>query len=143
MDSTQAQEVLERNEEYLKIMVSKFMRRCSQNNRNGIVSREDLMQEITLCFLDEVEKHGEETARRQKYTFLQSMYRAVMTAYPVSVPPCSSRFKKITENIVVERWEDIREKIVVDDFTPKTIDRLSMPLITYESRAWNSERILF
>ena len=62
MDNTQAQEILERNETFLKITVSKFMRRCSQKNRTGVISREDLLQEVTLCFLSEVEKHGEETA---------------------------------------------------------------------------------
>jgi len=127
MDSTQAQEILERNETFLKITVSRFMRKCSASNRNGVLSREDLLQEVTLCFLSEVEQYGEETAKTHRLSLLQSMYQAVMTAYPLSVPKRSSGFKKITsKHLQIEEWGSMADRIRVDDFTVKTLDRISI-----------------
>ena len=127
MNNTQAQEVLERNEEFLKITVSKFMSKCRQSNRTGVISREDLMQEVTVCFLSEVEQYGEETARTHRLSLFHSMYQAVMTAYPLSVPKRSSGFKKITEKrLIFHEWESMAYKVRTDDFTAKTIDRISI-----------------
>lgn len=126
MESAIAQEVLKRNEEFLKITVSKFMSRCKQDNTNGVISREDIMQELTLCFLSEVEKHGEKVARMQKYTFLHAMYSTVIQAYPLTVPKRTSGFKKIIANITLDSWEDVQDRITVDDFTAETIESLSI-----------------
>ena len=127
MNNTQAQEILERNEEFLRITVSRFMRRCSQSLSNGVLSRENLMQEVTICFLAEVEKYGEETARTHRLSLFHSMYQAVMTAYPLSVPKRSSGFKKITEkHLIIHEWESIAYKVRTDDFTAKTINRISI-----------------
>ncbi len=58
-----AEKIIERNEEYLEIVVSCFMRKCRTAYRGGMVSREDLWQEITLCFLAKAEQYGEENTR--------------------------------------------------------------------------------
>lgn len=122
-----AQEVLERNENFLKITVSNFMRKCSQRNRNGVLSREDLMQEVTLCFLSEVERYGEETARTHSRTLFNAMYMAVIRAYPLSVPKRSSGFKQITaSHLWIDRWENMGERIAVDDTSNMVIDRISV-----------------
>lgn len=127
MNNTQAQEILERNEEFLRITVSRFMRRCSQSLSNGVLSREDLMQEVTVCFLSEVEQYGEETARTHKLSLFHSMYQAVMTAYPLSVPKRSSGFKKITEkHFSFIQWECLEYKTNANDFATRTIDRISI-----------------
>lgn len=43
-----AEKIIERNEKYLEIVVSCFMRKCRTAYRGGMVSREDLRQEVTL-----------------------------------------------------------------------------------------------
>lgn len=127
MNNTQAQEVLERNEEFLKITVSKFMRKCARNNKTGVISQEDLLQEVTICFLAEVEKYGEETARTHRLSLFHSMYQAVMTAYPLFVPKRSSGFKKITEKqFSFIQWECLKHQTSVNDFATRTIDRISI-----------------
>lgn len=126
MNAQQQHEVIERNETFLKITVSKFMRKCSQKNRNGVVDREDLFQEVTLCFLSEVERYGEETARTHGRTLFNSMYKAVMTAYPLSVPKRTNGFKQITaKGIWLDRWEDMGERIRMEDPSSRIIDRIS------------------
>lgn len=125
MDNNTAQETIERNETFLKITVSKFMRRCGQENRSGIVSREDLLQELILCFLSEVERYGEETARTHRLSLFHSMYQAIMTAYPLSVPKRSGGFKKITENpMQIESWEDMQSIIKQADPTDDIINQI-------------------
>ena len=127
MNNSQAQEVLERNEEFLRITVSRFMRKCRQSNRNGVLSREDLMQEVTICFLSEVEKYGEEIARTHRLSLLHSMCQAVMTAYPLSVPKRVSGFKKITEKrFSFIQWECLEYKTNANDFVTQTIDHISI-----------------
>ncbi len=127
MDSLQAQEIIERNEAFIKGTVSKFMRRCRQGNSNGVINRDDITQELILCFLAEVEKHGEEVARMQKYTFLHAMYSTVIQAYPLSVPNRTSGFKRITEKrFTFCQWESIANRISGKDVTAKTIERLSI-----------------
>lgn len=127
MTPQQQQEIIERNETFLKITVSKFMRRCSQKNRTGVVSREDLMQEVTLCFLAEAARYGEETARTHGRTLFQSMYKAVMTAYPLSVPKRTNGFKQITEkHLKLDRWEDMGERIRIEDPSSRIIDRIAI-----------------
>lgn len=127
MNNTTAHEILERNEAFLKTTVSAFMRRCSQRNRNGVISREDLMQEVALSFLAETEKHGEEQARRQRITYIHVMYSAVIRAYPLSVPKRTSGFKNITaKQLTFSQWESMAHRISVKDFTAKTIERLSI-----------------
>ena len=122
MDSIQAQEIIERNEAFIKGTVSKFMRRCKQGNQNGVINREDITQELTLCFLAEVEKHGEEVARMQEFTFLHAMYSTVIQAYPLSVPKRTSGFKKITGNrFTFHQWESMANKISGKD--PSTTSR--------------------
>ena len=85
MDSEQAREIMERNEGFLKGAVYQFIRKCSERNRTGVVSREDLMQEVSFCFLAEVERYGEEAARAHRLTLLHAMVQAVVAAYPLSV----------------------------------------------------------
>ncbi len=122
-----AQEVLERNETFLKITVSNFMRKCSEKNRSGVLSREDLMQEVTLCFLSEVERYGEETARTHGRTLFNSMYMAVINAYPLSVPKRTTGFKQITaSHLWIDRWENMGERIAVEDTSSMVIDRISV-----------------
>ena len=127
MNAQQQQEMLERNKSFLKMTVTRFMARCSQKNRNGIVSREDLMQEVTLCFLNEAEKYGEAIARTHGRTLLHAMYTAVMGAYPLSVPKRTASFKQIkSKGIWFDRWEDMAERIRVEDTSRKAIDRISI-----------------
>lgn len=127
MNAQQQQETIERNETFLKITVSKFMRKCSQKNRTGVISREDLMQEVTLCFLSEVERYGEEAAKTHGRTLFNSMYRAVMGAYPLSVPKRTNGFKKITaRGIWIDRWEDMSERIRTGDPSSRIIDRIAI-----------------
>lgn len=127
MNAQQQKETIERNETFLKITVSKFMSRCSQKNRTGVLSREDLMQEVTLCFLAEAERYGEETARTHGRTLFQSMYRAVMGAYPLSVPKRTSGFKKLTKTpLWLDCWEDMGERIRTGDPSTRIIDRISL-----------------
>lgn len=127
MTAQQQQETIERNEAFLKITVSKFMSRCSQKNRTGVLNREDLMQEVTLCFLAEAERYGEETARTHGRTLFQSMYRAVMGAYPLSVPKRTSSFKQLTKApLWLDRWEDMAGRIRTGDPSSRIIDRISI-----------------
>lgn len=127
MDSTTAWEILQRNHKFLCYTVNSFMRRCPSRYQGGVISREDLMQEVTLCFLSEVEKYGEETARRNRLSLLQSMYQAVMTAYPLSVPKRSSGFRKITErHLWVDRWEDMAERIKIKDYSENMVERITI-----------------
>ena len=142
MNNTQAQEILERNEEFLRITVSRFMSKCRQSNRTGVISREDLMQEVTVCFLSEVEQYGEETARTHRLSLFHSMYQAVMTAYPLSIPKRSSGFKKITEkHFSFIQWECLEYKISANDFAARTIDRISIKE-RLESLSENDKQII-
>ena len=126
MNAQQQQETIERNAAFLKITVSKFMRKCSQKNRTGVISREDLIQEVTLCFLSEVERYGEEIAKTHGRTLFNSMYKAVMGAYPLSVPKRTNGFKKITEkHLKLDRWEDMGERIRIEDPSSRIIDRMA------------------
>ena len=127
MDSEQAREIMERNEAFLKATVYQFMRKCSERNRTGVVSREDLMQEVSFCFLAEVERYGEEAARAHKLTLFHAMYQAVMGAYPLSVPRRSGTFKTITDkHLWVEPWEAMADKIKTSDTTNRILDRLEL-----------------
>ena len=127
MNMQEKQETIERNAVFLKITVSKFMSRCSQTNRTGVISREDLLQEVTLCFLAEVERYGEETARKHSRTLFNAMYKAVMGAYPLSVPKRTSGFKKLTKTpLWLDCWEDMGERIRTGDPSTRIIDRISL-----------------
>ena len=100
------------------------------------------MQEVTICFLAEVEKYGEETARTHRLSLFHSMYQAVMTAYPLSVPKRSSGFKKITEkHFSFIQWECLEYKISANDFAARTIDRISIQE-RLESLSENDKQII-
>jgi len=86
------QEMIIRNREMLNQIVTVFMRKIPTRSRNGVLDRQDLMQEVALCFLMEARKHGEETAARNKKTLFHALYDAVRRAYPVAIP--SHAFRK-------------------------------------------------
>ena len=51
MENTQEAEMLERNRQMLNQVVSSFMHKVSERKRGGMIDREDMLQEVTLCFL--------------------------------------------------------------------------------------------
>ena len=120
-----AEKIIERNEEYLEIVVSCFMRKCRTAYRGGMVSREDLRQEVTLCFLAEAEQYGEETARAHRLTLFRAMYDEVRRAYPVHIPHRAFR-QGTRQPLQVEPWEAMGNRIRQTDPTEKAVDRIDL-----------------
>lgn len=104
------QELLTRNKAYLLYLVHDFMQR-GRGYQSGVIDADDLLQEVTLCFLSEVKRYGEEEARRHKRTLFNSMYTAAIRAYPLSMPQNTSRFKKLRDRMgaTFQPWEQLSE----------------------------------
>lgn len=103
--NTNEAEIIERNTPMLKMIVSVFMRKVSDSNRGGMISREDLLQEITLCFLLEVRRYGEDEAVKHKRTLYHALYVAVIEALPVKTA-YAAYGKARRQAIIVEEWNE-------------------------------------
>ena len=125
MDSTTAQETIQNNLPFIRYTVNQFMMRCNQSRKGGIVSREDLIQEVALSFLAEVEKHGEEEARRQKYTYLHVMYDTVRKAYPVSIS-YSGYGKTKCQRVQTIPLHEVRDRLKRKEPSSGIIERLRL-----------------
>lgn len=104
------QELLTRNKAYLLYLVRDFMGR-GRGYTSGVIDAEDLLQEVTLCFLSEVKRYGEEEARRHKRTLFQSMYKAAIRAYPLTMPQNTGRYKRLRDGmgLTFQPWEQLSE----------------------------------
>ncbi len=109
-ENEHGQELLTRNKAFLLYLVHDFMRRGAGYSCS-VIDADDLLQEVTLCFLSEVKRYGEEEARRHKRTLFNSMYTAAIRAYPLSMPQNTSRFKKLRDRMgaTFQPWETIPE----------------------------------
>lgn len=128
------QELLTRNKGYLLYLVHDFMRR-GRGYTSGVIDAEDLLQEVTLCFLSEVKRYGEEEARRHKRTYFHSMYMAAIKAYPLSVPKRSQGFKELKKNLALhfEPWEEVAEyRLREEYYIPEKIVSEREVLLTIE-----------
>lgn len=125
MEKTNEQEIMVRNRKYLSWIVSDFMRRCRAENRSGVLSREDLMQEAAICFLLEVRRYGEEIARSHRRTLFHALYEAVRQAYPVSISYHSFSGARL-QPLQVEPWEAMEAHITAPDTAGRIIDRLNV-----------------
>lgn len=104
------QELLIRNKGYLLYLVHDFMRR-GRGYQSGVIDAEDLLQEVTLCFLSEVERYGEEEARKHRRTLFNSMYMAAIKAYPLTMPKRTSGYKQLRDSmgLTFQPWEQLSE----------------------------------
>ena len=104
------QELLARNKAYLLYLVHDFMQR-GRGYQSGVIDAEDLLQEVTLCFLSEVERYGEEEARKHRRTLFNSMYMAAIKAYPLTMPKRTAGFKQLRDSmgLTFQPWETIPE----------------------------------
>ena len=118
-----AQEIIERNTEYLRITVSLFMRKCRQEHRNGMLNREDLFQEAAICFLGEVERYGEETAKTHGRTLHHTLWEAVREAYPLKIS-YDSFSKAKRQPLKVEPLHGLEHMLAKADPTEKIDTRL-------------------
>lgn len=125
MNSTTAQETIQNNLPFIRYTVNQFMMRCNQSRKGGIVSREDLIQEVALSFLAEVEKHGEEEARRQKCTYLHIMYDTVRKAYPVSIS-YSGYGKTKRQRVQIIPLHEVRDRLKRKEPSSGIIERLRL-----------------
>ena len=138
MKNGNEQEIIDRNRKYLAYLVSDFMRRCTSDHRGGMIGREDLTQEITLCFLLEVRQYGEDEARKHRRTLFHAMYEAARRAYPVTVS--YHAFGRLTMKI--EPWEDMAERIITPDRVTDHIDaRAALEELTAEEKQIVSLRL--
>lgn len=108
-------EIITRNEIMLKQIVSVYMRKVSASNRGGMIDREDMMQEITLCFLQEVRKHGEEIAVKNKLTLYHALYQAAIAALPVKTAYHAYARERRQALVVMEWDEEYRAASKVND----------------------------
>lgn len=113
--NTNEAEIIERNTPMLKMIVSVFMRKVSASNRGGMISREDLLQEITLCFLLEVRRYGEDEAVKHKRTLYHALYRAAIAALPVKTAYHAYARERRQALVVVEWDEEYRAASKVND----------------------------
>ena len=112
------QELLTRNKGYLLYLVHDFMRR-GRGYTSGVIDADDLLQEVTLCFLLEVKRYGEEEARRHKRTLFHSMYMAAIRAYPLSMPKRTSGYKQLRERmgLTFQPWEQLSEYSIREEYS--------------------------
>lgn len=110
------QELLTRNKAYLLYLVRDFMGR-GRGYSCGVIDADDLLQEVTLCFLSEVKRYGETEARKHKRTLFHSMYMAAIRAYPLTMPQNTSRYKKIRDSmgLTFQPWEQLSEYSMTDE----------------------------
>ena len=98
-------EIITRNKPMLGRIVNSFMRKVSSSHRGGMIDREDLMQEVTICFLLEVRQYGEEEAARHKRTLYHALYVAVIGALPVKTPYYAYAPKR-RQSLIIEQWDE-------------------------------------
>ena len=79
------------------------------------------MQEIRLCFLAEVEKCGEETARAHRRTLNHSLYEAIWKAQPFK--ESYDHFRRREYPHVIP-WESVRAIIGRDDVSDEIISKI-------------------
>lgn len=117
-ENEHGQELLTRNKAFLLYLVHDFMRR-GRGYSYGVIDADDLLQEVTLCFLSEVKRYGEEEARRHKRTLFNSMYTAAIRAYPLSMPQNTSRFKKLRDRMgaTFQPWEQLSEYTIREEYS--------------------------
>ena len=73
------------------------------------------MQAITLCFLQEVRKHGEKIAVKNKLTLYHALYRAAIAALPVKTAYHAYARERRQALVVVEWDEEYRAASKVND----------------------------
>lgn len=112
------QELLTRNKGYLLYLVRDFMGK-GRGYTSGVIDADDLLQEVTLCFLSEVKRYGEEEARRHKRTLFHSMYMAAIRAYPLSMPKRTSGYKQLRERmgLTFQPWEQLSEYSIREEYS--------------------------
>lgn len=112
------QELLTRNKAYLLYLVRDFMGK-GRGYTSGVIDADDLLQEVTLCFLSEVKRYGEEEARRHKRTLFHSMYMAAIRAYPLSMPKRTSSYKQLRERmgLTFQPWEQLSEYSIMEEYS--------------------------
>lgn len=96
---------------YIKSRVNYFLRRRTFQD-NPIVSKEDLMQEAIIWFIQTERTEGLEAALRNRLSLHRALYDAVRKAYPVSYPYGAYRKKAAL------RFEPIEESAGIADSAP-------------------------
>ena len=101
-------EIITRNEGLLRGVVVSFMRKVCPGSRGGMIDHDDMMQEVRLCFIQEVERYGEAVAVTHRRTLFHACYDAVRLALPVKVAYAAYR-KDRRQAYVIEEWDGARE----------------------------------
>lgn len=98
-------EIITRNEPMLKQIVAVFMRKVRASSRGGMIDREDMLQEVKLCFMLEVRRYGEDIAITHKRTLYHALYQAAIAAQPVKISyHAYARIRR--QEIIVEEWDE-------------------------------------
>ena len=122
MNTTTETEIITRNEAMLKQIVSRFMGQGNASMHSGMIDRNDMMQEVTLSFLQEVRRYGEAEAVKHQRTLYHSLYMAVIAALPVKTPYYAySREKR--QNVITV---DIDEEYSIADLESDTYGEIAV-----------------
>ena len=89
------------------------------------------MQEATLCFLAEVERYGEETARTHGRTIWHSLWDAVRRAYPLHIAYNAFHAGK-RQPLRVDQLEAMSNRIAKADPTERTAERIDLRRVLEE-----------